>query len=113
MAFTAYAFNVIPPDLSATSLPQCSIEIDNISREIMAQVDLAILQTDKITVIYRQYLSNALSEGPQNDPPLEMEIITMSANPLRLSATAGFTNLLDKRFPALDYSLEIFAGLLP
>ena len=113
VAFTAYAFNVIPPDLSATSLPQCSIEIDNISRDIMAQVDLAILQTEKITVIYRAYLSNSPTSGPQNNPPLEMEIITMSANPLRLSATAGFVNLLDKRFPSLDYSLEIFAGLLP
>lgn len=111
--FTAYAFNVIPPDLSAASMPQCTIEIDNISRDIMAQVDLAVLQSDKTTVIYRSYLSNSLTAGPQNDPPLEMEIITMSANPLRLSATAGFSNLLDKRFPGLDYSLEIFTGLLP
>lgn len=111
--FTAYAFNVIPPDLSATSLPQCTIEIDNVSRDIMAQIDAAIMQTDKVTVIYRAYLSNSLTAGPQNDPPLEMEMITMGANPLRLIATAGFTNLLDKRFPSLDYSLEIFTGLMP
>ena len=110
--FTAYAFNVIPPDLSAQSLPQCTIEIDNISRDIMAQVDLAIMATDKITVIYRAYLSGELTVGPQNDPPLEMEIITLSANPYRLTATAGFSNLLDQRFPSLDYTLEKFEGLL-
>lgn len=113
VAFTAYAFNVIPPDQSATALPQCTIEIDNVSREIMTQIDLAIMQVDPITVIYRCYLSNSLSVGSENNPPLEMELITVGANPLRLSATAGFKNLLDKRFPALDYDMETFPGLLP
>ena len=113
--FTAYSFDVVPPDQSAQSLPQCQIEIDNASREILAQIDAAIFETDPITVIYRAYLSGDLTSGPENDPPLEMTmtITQISATPLRIRATAGFANLLDKRFPALDYELETFSGLLP
>lgn len=113
VSFIAYAFEVVPPDQSAAGLPQCTIEIDNVSREILAQVDTAIMQTTPITVIYRAYLSSALLAGPENDPPLEMTITQISATPLRIRATAGFINLLDQRFPGLDYDLDTFPGLLP
>ena len=110
--FEGYAFDVVPPDQSATSLPQCVIEIDNVSREILAQIDLAVFETDPITVIYRAYLSDNLASGPENDPPVEMTITQISATPLRIRAVAGFANLLDRRFPALDYNLEDFPGLV-
>lgn len=113
VAFTAYAFDIVPPDVSADALPQCTIEIDNVSREILAQIDAAILQNMPIKVIYRAYLSDALLDGPENDPPLELTISRITATPLRISATAGFTNLLEQRFPSLDYELETFPGLLP
>lgn len=111
--FTPYAFNVVPPDQSATALPRSTIEIDNVSREIQAQIDAAVMQGDPVTMIYRTYLSGELTVGPENDPPLEMELISIGANPVRITATAGFANLLDRRFPALDYELETFPGLLP
>ena len=110
--FEGYAFDVVPPDQSSASLPQCVIEIDNVSREILAQIDLAVFEVDPVTVIYRAYLSDNLDGGPENDPPLEMSITQISATPLRIRAVAGFTNLLDKRFPALDYNLEDFPGLV-
>jgi hypothetical protein len=113
VAFTAYAFDVVPPDQSAAGLPQCTIEIDNVSREILAQIDAAVMRTEKITVIYRSYLSGSLTIGPENTPPLEMTISQISATPLRIRAVAGFTNLLDQRFPGLDYDLETYPGLLP
>ena len=113
VTFVGYAFDVVPPDQSAQSLPQCVIEIDNVSREILAQIDAAIFETDPITVIYRAYLSSGLATGPENLPPLEMTITQITATPLRIRATAGFSNLLDRRFPALDYNLETFPGLLP
>lgn len=112
VAFVGYAFDLTLPDQSTTGLPRCSIEIDNVSREILAQIEAAIVEPEKITVIYRAYLSDALTVGPQNDPPLEMTIGSITATPLRISATAGFINLLDQRFPGLDYELETFPGLL-
>lgn len=112
VTFTAYAFDIIPPDQSATALPQCVIEIDNVSREILVQLDAAMLSSGLITVIYRAYLASELAIGPSNDPPLELTISRISATPQRIRATAGYSNLFDRRFPNLEYSLEVFPGLL-
>lgn len=112
VTFQAYAFSVVPPDQSSNALPQCVIEIDNVSGEILAQVDLAVVEPDRITAIYRAYLSDSLTVGPSNLPPLEMEIVQISATPQRIRAVAGFPNLLDRKFPRLEYDLETFPGLL-
>jgi hypothetical protein len=113
VTFVAYAFDIVPPDQSSDALPQCVIEIDNVSRDIMAQLDLAVVQPDPITVIYRAYLSDMLDTGPENVPPMEMTITHVNATPLRIRAVAGFPNLLDRAFPSLDYDLEVFPGLAP
>ena len=113
VTFAAYAFDVIPPDLTSTGVPQCSIEIDNVSREILAQIDAAVVQPEPITMIYRAYLSDTLDEGPETDPPLELQVLTISATPLRIRATAGWPNLLQARFPRAEYDLDTFPGLAP
>ena len=70
-------------------------------------------QPDPIILIYRSYLSTALDVGPENLPPLEMTLISVTATPMRISAVAGFPNLLDMRFPRRDFDLERFPGLSP
>ena len=113
VTFIGYAFDFVPPDQSTTALPRCTIEIDNVSRDILAQIEVAVMQTGQITAIYRAYLKSAVLVGPENLPPPEMTITRISATPMRISATAEFVNLLDQRFPGLDYELETFPGLLP
>ncbi len=111
--FVAYAFDVVPPDQISTGLPQCVIEIDNVSRDIVAQIDAAVAGDGEITVIYREYLASGLAAGPENLPPLTMTVTQISASPTRVRAVAGFANMMDRRFPALDYDLETFPGLQP
>lgn len=113
VTFVAYAFDIVPPDQTSTGVPQCVIEIDNISREILAQIDLAVTEPDPIIVIYRSYLSDMALIDPENIPPMELTLITISATPLRIRATAGFPDLVNRRFPMLDYELERFPGLQP
>lgn len=113
VTFVGYAFDIVPPDQTSTGLPQCAIEIDNVSSEILAQIDLAVVTGQPITVIYRAYMSDTLTIGPDNNPPMELTLITINANPFRLKATAGFPDLVNLRFPKLDYSLEVFPGLQP
>lgn len=115
VTFAAYAFDIIPPDQTTTGLPQCVIEIDNVSPEILSQVDLATTapSPESITAIYRSYLSDLLDEGPENDPPLEMTLISVSAGIFRIRATAGFPDLLNRKFPGLDFDLATFPGLAP
>lgn len=111
VAFVAYAFDIKPPEQTTSGVPQCVIEIDNVSRDILAQIDLAVASAEPVTVIYRAYLDSDLDSGPENDPPLEMTLSAISANPFRIRATAGFPDLLNLRFPSLDYDLERFPGL--
>ena len=113
VVFVAYAFDVVPPDQTSEALPQCVIEIDNVSREILAQIDAAVVQPQPITVTYRQYLSDQATVGPENDPPLTMQLTQITATPTRIRAVASFPNLLDRPFPAIDYELETFPGLAP
>lgn len=111
VTFVGYAFDVLPPEQTSSGLPQCVIEIDNVSRDILAQLDAAIMGVDKITIIYRAYLSSALLDGPENDPPIELTVYTITATPQRIRATAGFPDLLNRKFPAQEYDLDRFPGL--
>lgn len=110
--FTPYAFDLTPPEQTTTGSPQCVLEIDNVSREILVQIRLALRETSPIQVIYRAYLDDAALDGPENDPPLRMELQQVSATPLRIRAVAGFPDLLNKSFPRLVYDVSRFPGLV-
>jgi hypothetical protein len=109
--FVAYAFDIIPPDVTHDAVPQCTIEIDNVSRTILAQIEAAMTSVAPITVIYRAFLSSDLT-GPENDPPLTMTIKTITANVFRIRATAGFDDLGNRRFPGMEYTADTFPGLI-
>ena len=113
VTFAAYPFDLRPPDQTSTGLPQCLVEIDNVSREILVQVDAAVIDGRPVEMVYRAYLAGSAADGPETDPPLVMTLASVSATPLRIRATAGFPDLLNRRFPRLDYDLRRFPGLLP
>lgn len=110
VTFIGYAFDFVPPDVSAGGTPQLVIEIDNVSREILANIELAMATADLLEVTYRAFLSSDLS-GPQNDPPMSLSIFQISATPLRIRAIAGFQDIVNKRFPSVEYTAETFPGL--
>lgn len=110
--FVPYSFDFRPPEQTSSGLPQCVVEIDNVSREILEQLDAAVMDGRPVTLIYRAFLDDALLDGPENDPPAVMTLSGVSATPLRIRATAGFPDLLNRRFPALEYDPEKFPGLI-
>ncbi len=111
VTFVAYAFDIVPPDQDSASLPQCVLTIDNVSTDITAQLEAANGDPRPTTAIYRGYLSDQLTVGPENNPPPEMELSQVTATPLQVRAVTGFPNLLDLPFPNLDYELATFPGL--
>jgi hypothetical protein len=111
VTFVAFAFEFSRPEVTSDGVPQVVLEIDNVSREILAAVEAAVGHADPIEVIYREFISSDLS-APQNDPPLTLTILGITADVFRVRATAGFTNLTNKRFPAQDYSADRFPGLV-
>lgn len=111
VTFVRFAFDLKKPEVSATGVPQCTIEIDNVSREILANVQQAMGSTEKITVTYREYLSTDLT-GPQNNPPMVLTVLSIKADVFKVTAVAGFGDLNNKRFPGVEYTAERFPGLL-
>lgn len=111
VTFIRFAFNLVKPEVSATGVPQCTVEIDNVSRDILANVQLAMQSTALITMTYREYISTDLS-GPQNDPPMTMVLSNIQADVFKVRATASFGDLNNKRFPTEEYTAERFPGLV-
>lgn len=112
VTFVGFAFDLVRPEVSATGVPQCTIEIDNVSREILANIELAMPQPDPIEVTYREYLSGGLDAGPENDPPMTLTLISITADVFRVRAVASFADIGNRRFPREEYTAERFPGLI-
>lgn len=110
VTFIGFAFNFTKPEISASGPPQIQLEIDNVDRVILANIERALLTTELVKVVYREYISTDLS-GPQNDPPLTLTISSITADVFKITATATFSNLHNKRFPTKEYSAEVFKAL--
>lgn len=108
--FVGFAFDLSKPEMSAAGVPQITIEIDNVDRAIVANVEAAMTTTEMVQVTYREYLSTDLSR-PQNDPALTMTVMSISATALRVTAVAGFPDLMNRRFPGREYDAQTFPGL--
>ena len=109
--FTGFAFDFTKPEISTSGVPQMSIVIDNVSREIVANIELALTSTDLVKATYREYISTDLSV-PQNNPPVHMDIMSVSATLFQVTAVAGFPNLMNRKFPTKEYSIEEFPALV-
>lgn len=110
--FVAFAFDFTKPDITPNGVPQISIEMDNVDRSIVANIEAALATMDLVQATYREFLSSDLS-GPQNDPPIHMTIMSITADVFRVKAVAGFPDLVNRRFPSIGYDSETFPGLMP
>ena len=111
VTFIAFNFNFTKPEVSATGVPQITIEIDNVDRTIVAAIEAAMSTTEMVKCTYREFISTDLT-APQNDPPLTMTIITITADVFKVKCMAGFPNLMNYRFPRTEYDAATFPGLI-
>jgi hypothetical protein len=110
VTFNPVPFTAIPPNNEDQSDLQLQVGIDNVSRELMDNLE-KIAQTPNvpIEIYYRVFLSDDLTV--QNDPPLRLDILAVKATQKMISFSAGLTNLRNKPFPALLYTTELYPGL--
>ena len=71
--FVALAFDLKLPPVDTAPVPEISVTLDNVSREIVRHLDAAATSLERIEVTYRPYLSTDL-EGPQMDPPIHADL---------------------------------------
>lgn len=111
VTFTRFAFRLVQPEVSPEGVPIFQLEIDNVNREIVNNMQLATQSNDPVKITYREYISTDLS-GPQNDPPLEADLSNVKATVFLVTAQASFGNYRNKRFPNEEYTSERFPGLV-
>ena len=118
VTFVAFSFDITRPEVVSDSIPQITITIDNVSREVLANIEKTIGTYETIKIIYREYIgidgnTSNLGQGygPENNPPIELTVLGITADVHKITATAGFPNLNNKKFPTTAYDSTVFTGL--
>lgn len=113
VTFQPFAFELTLPEVMEKGVPEMMLQIDNVSREIIRHIELAISLPDKLEVTYRAYLySDRLTNGPHNDPPLHLTITSIEADAMAITARASIADFVNKKFPSKEYDENGFPGLI-
>lgn len=96
--------------LPSKDSPVTEIAVDNIGRELMSVLRMAVQSHESITVIYRPYVATELSE-PAMDPPLEMVVEDVPTDIYTVRVRAGLGDPRARKFPRVEYTPLEFAGL--
>lgn len=110
--YQPFAFELTLPEVMDKGVPELALKIDNVSREILRNIELAMPLPDKLEITYRAYLSNDLSTGPHNDPPLHLTITSIEADATAITARASVADFINKKFPNQEYDETRFPGLI-
>jgi len=110
VAWIALAFEFDLPDVDTIPVPEISITMDNVGREMSDALDLAVVSQEKIEVTYRPYLASDI-DGPQMDPPITVMLSDVQATPLQVTGRARMLDIGNKAFPSRFYTAKEFPGL--
>lgn len=111
VAFIGFGFSLDLPPVEDNAQPEAVVAIDNVSREILLEIEAAVTSASPVEMTYRPYLSDDTG-GPQMDPPLHLVVTAITATPTALTLKASFGDYTNKRFPGASYTLESFPGLV-
>ena len=100
-----------PSESESSSSPEVSLTVDNASRILIPYLDMAKESIVPIYVTWRPYLISDLST-PHMVPPLTLTIRSVSTNMTTVTATARFADMVNRRFPASEYTAIKFPGLV-
>ncbi len=108
--FIALGFELELPPVDTAPVPEITVTLDNVSREIVRHLDAAATSRETIEVTYRPYLSTDL-EGPQMDPPITLTLTEIEVDVFRATGRARMLDIGNKAFPSDLYTARRFPGL--
>lgn len=110
VTFVPLAFRLRPPEAVAEAPGVLEAEIDTAGREIVAELEAASVSLAPVEVIWRRFLAHAAADGPDH-VVRGLTLRSASAGPARLTAQAGWTDLVNEGFPRLVYARDRFPTL--
>ena len=108
----AFAFEFTRPTVDDAGRPRITVEIDNVSSEILRYAQLAAASADLLEITYREYLEGGTDQGPENTP-VHLAVVSVRATVFSVTldaVLAGFS--ADQPFPSEVYTVERFPGLV-
>ncbi len=108
VVFKAWSLTFSHPPQSTQSPPQVTIEIDNVNRMLLTQIEKTCSSPHKITGVYRAYLNTAPT-APKASHSFVIESIETDLS--KITLRASFLNIENKPFPTKIYTLSTFPGL--
>lgn len=112
VTFQPFSFSFKLPEVFDKGVPELEFSIDNVSGEIIDQIELAQGAADKLEVTYRTYLSTHLDEGPENDPTTTMTVVSIDVDLMTINAKATISDFANRKFPNNEYSETVYPGLI-
>lgn len=111
VTFAAIAFDFQLAPVETSPVPEIAITIDNVGRDIIDQLDAAVIDGRIITVCYRPYLAGDRS-GPKIARPPVYTLVDVEPGNFRIDARARTGADLSVAFPRETYKAEKFPGLV-
>lgn len=99
-----------PSESESGSTPEVEISVSNVARYLMQYLDMAKESRDPIEVTWRPYLASDLT-APHMNPPLTLTLRSVACDMMNVTARAGFGDLTNRRYPAIEYTSQKFPGL--
>lgn len=103
------AFYSSPPEFAQGKVPECKIIIDNVGRRLQPYLNAAVRVRANLTLIFRQYLSDDVSEPSYG--PVEFVVRNVKITGARVEGTAKLEDLANAKFPTRVYTTEEFPNL--
>lgn len=108
--FIAMGFDIELPKIDTAPVPEITITLDNVSRELVKHLTAASTSQDVIEVTYRPFLSSDTT-CPQMDPPMTLILTEVQANLHQVIGRARMLDIGNKAFPNKTYTVKDFPGL--
>lgn len=110
VTFVASALSIKPPTKGVEGNYDMQVVIDGADGEIVRQLELvAAANREPIKIRFREFISSDLS-SPQSTP-IEMTLINPQVSASRVTARAVFTDVTNKVFPSIKYTLTTHPAL--
>jgi hypothetical protein len=109
--WTAAAFEMQLPDVSAQGDMRLRVRFDNVGGELFEAIDAVVESDSPVEIVYRVWLSTNLST-PANSSVPAFALTAVSADRQTITAEATLGPFQNKRWPRLRYRDEYYPGLL-
>ena len=108
VVFKAWSLTFSHPSQSTQGTPKVSIEVDNVHRILITQIEKTCSSPDKIQGVYRAYL-NTDSARPKASESFVVESVEATLD--KITLRASFLKIENTPFPPKTYTLSTFPGL--